>query len=143
MKNGSEAAFLVSSVGLLLFLFSIVSLQNPHVSYEGEITVDDTEYNFTERLSPLGRAYFGENRVDIQTNRPIKKVLVTCNHEKIHLLFPDYRHPDPLPENLSEDPVYRLEDHTRLPVCRNAVLKAYHRQTNEPFFFINLFRTRS
>jgi len=143
MNKRSEAAVFTSSAAILLFFLSTILMQNPYITYKGEITVDNTEYNFTEELNPLGRAYLGENRVEILTNRSLKKVLVTCNHEKIHLLFPDYKHPDPLPENLSEDPVYRLADHTRLPVCREAVLKAYHRQTGEPFFFIKVFRTTS
>jgi len=105
--------------------------QTLKIVFQGEIQRQNKTFVFNQNLSTLGKARFKDETVFIKSGRTKRKVLKTCNHEMIHLLFPEYRHPEQLPENILEDPVYRLAEYTELPVCNNVINTVLKKQAEK------------
>lgn len=62
------------------------------------------------------RIFHGSNRVFIEANRSRSSILQSCNHEMLHVKYPDVDH-----DNYSlkeDDPIYSRADDVLMPRCR-------------------------
>lgn len=100
-----------------------------NITFDFVETVEGTSFDsYEDGESLVGYSFPDDSLIEIKKGLRARKMDKICNHEMLHLMFPNFSHPKG--DAKFDDPIFTLDEKIDLRICNSIVKRAVQRSSS-------------